>query len=225
MPPIAPANRTTLARGKDRAAYDENTITSILDASFLCHVGYSLDGVAHVIPTAYVRIDNAIYLHGHLKNQMMNAILDGQTSCVCVTLLDGLVLARSGFHHSVNYRSVTLFGKAQKVDDNEKVELLDTLLNHLVPGRAPHLRAHSQQELNATLVVRIPIDEAAAKIRKGPPIEAEKDYETDIWAGVVNVDTVLGDVEGCPRLADSVQTPEHISRFLENDNLFKHSSN
>jgi nitroimidazol reductase NimA-like FMN-containing flavoprotein (pyridoxamine 5'-phosphate oxidase superfamily) len=221
MSPVAPASRTTLARGKDRAAYDTDTITSILDASFLCHVGYTLDGTAHVIPTAYLRINDAIYLHGHLKNQMMNSILDGQTTCISVTILDGLVLARSGFHHSVNYRSVTLFGEAQKVDNEEKVAILDRLVNHLVPERAARLRVHSTQELNATLVVRIPIDEAAAKIRRGPPIDAEKDYDTDIWAGVVNINTVMAEVERCPRLDESVQTPEHVTQFLKQGRLFK----
>ncbi|MDA1372712.1 MAG: pyridoxamine 5'-phosphate oxidase family protein [Proteobacteria bacterium] len=221
MPPIAPATRTTLARGKDRAAYDADSINSILDASFLCHVGFIVDGEARVIPTAYVRIDDAIYLHGHLKNQMMNALLDGQIACISVTLLDGLVLARSGFHHSVNYRSVTLFGRAELVPADKKVAKLDTMVNHLVPGRAPHLREHTQQELNATLVVRIPIDEAAAKIRLGPPIDADKDYDTDIWAGVVKVETVLGEIDPCPRLKDTVQAPEHVLKFHEQGKLFQ----
>lgn len=220
MAPIAPGSRTRIMRGDKRAAYDEGSIKSILDASFLCHVGFTLAGQTHVLPTAYVRIDDAIYLHGHLKNQMMNALLDGQTACISVTILDGLVLARSGFHHSVNYRSVTLFGSAEKVPDEGKEAALDFLVNHLVTGRPPHLRPHTPQELKATLVLKIPIDEAAAKIRSGPPGDAEKDYETDIWAGVLNVRTVLEDIERCPRLDEAIATPEHVERLLEKRLLY-----
>lgn len=213
-------SRSRLIRGKDRAHYEKESVYAVLDAGFLCHVGYVIDGEARVLPTAYVRIDDAIYLHGHLKNQMMNALLDGQTASICVTHLDGLVLARSGFHHSVNYRSVTLFGKAEKVADAEKEALLDQLVNHLVPERAPKLRKHTPQELNATLVLRIPIVEAAAKIRTGPPIDAEKDYETDIWAGVVNVQTVMTDIDPCPRLHDGIEIPEHVNDFAKQGVLF-----
>ena len=220
MCPTGPAARTKIVRGDNRASYDARQITAILDASFICHVGFVLEGEARVIPTAYVRIDNAIYLHGHLKNQMMNTLLDGQTCCISVTILDGLVLARSGFHHSVNYRSVTVFGKAEKLPDDEKELNLDRLINHLVPDRIPHLRVHTQQELKATLVVKIPIDEAAAKIRSGPPIDAEKDYDTDIWAGVINVKIILDDIENCPELNDSVPTPEHVLDFIKKKDLF-----
>ncbi|MCG8412988.1 MAG: pyridoxamine 5'-phosphate oxidase family protein, partial [Pseudomonadales bacterium] len=213
-------NRTRLIRGKDRAHYEKDSVYSVLDAGFLCHVGYVVDSEPRVLPTAYVRVGDAIYLHGHLKNQMMNALLDGQTASLCVTHLDGLVLARSGFHHSVNYRSVTLFGKAEKVADEDKEALLDKLVNHLVPNRAPELRKHTPQELNATLVLRIPIDEAAAKIRTGPPIDAEKDYDTDIWAGVINVQTVMSDINNCPRLDQSIETPEHVEELVKKRVLF-----
>ena len=212
--------RTRLIRGKDRAHYDKRSVYEILDCGFLCHVAFVLEGEARILPTAYVRVNDAIYLHGHLRNQMMNALLDGQMASVCITHLDGLVLARSGFHHSVNYRSVTLFGVAEKVADEEKEELLDKLVNHLVPDRAPELRKHTPQELNATLVLRIPIDEAAAKIRLGPPIDAEKDYETDIWAGVIKVETIMKDIEPCPRLKSSIATPEHILSFRNQESLF-----
>lgn len=221
MAAIINGDRTNLVRGKDRARYEESDIYAVLDAGFLCHVGYVVNGEARVLPTAYVRIGDAVYLHGHLKNQMMNSLLDGPIASVCVTHLDGLVLARSGFHHSVNYRSVTIFGKAERVSDDEKEELLDKLVNHLVPDRAPELRKHTPQELNATLVVRIPIEEAAAKIRTGPPIDAEKDYESDIWAGVINVETELKDIERCPRLDKTIETPEHISIFMRQPALFK----
>ncbi|NKB33151.1 MAG: pyridoxamine 5'-phosphate oxidase family protein [Pseudomonadales bacterium] len=220
MAPIAPESKTQILRGDNRAEYEEETIKKVLDSSFLCHVGFTVDGEARVIPTAYLRIDDAIYLHGHLKNQMMNALLDGQTASICVTLLDGLVLARSGFKHSVNFRSVTLFGKAEVVADEEKEEILDSFIDYMVPGRASELRQASSQELNATLVVRIPIEEAAAKIRTGPPLDKEPDYETDIWAGVVNLETRIGEIENCPKLKEGIAVPERVQSYVDKKVLF-----
>lgn len=221
MTSIGPGSRTTIKRGDNRADNREESILGVLDAGFLCQVGYTLNGQAKIIPTAYVRIEDAVYLHGHLKNEMMNALLDGQTACISVTLLDGLVLARSGFHHSVNYRSVTLFGKAEKIEGVEKQPILDKLVNHIVPDSVPSLRPHSRQELNATLVLKIPIEEAAAKIRNGPPVDAEKDYDSDIWAGVVEVNTTYGEIENCPRLGDGIETPQHVLDLVARRDLFK----
>ena len=220
MVPIAPESKTRIVRGDNRAAYEEEAIKKVLDSSFLCHVGFTVDGEARIIPTAYLRIDDAIYLHGHLKNQMMNALLNGQTASICVTLVDGLVLARSGFKHSVNYRSVTLFGKAETVADEVKEEVLDKFIDYMVPGRARELRKTTPQELNATLVVKIPIDEAAAKIRTGPPLDKEPDYETDIWAGVVNLETRITQVEDCPKLKSGIAVPEHITNYVDKKILF-----
>ena len=220
MVPIAPESKTRIVRGDNRAAYEEEAITKVLDSSFLCHVGFTVDGEARIIPTAYLRIDDAIYLHGHLKNQMMNALLNGQTASICVTLVDGLVLARSGFKHSVNYRSVTLFGKAETVADEVKEEVLDKFIDYMVPGRARELRKTTPQELNATLVIKIPIDEAAAKIRTGPPLDKEPDYETDIWAGVVNLETRITQVEDCPKLKSGIAVPEHITNYVDKKILF-----
>lgn len=220
MVPIAPESKTRIVRGDNRAAYEEEAIKKVLDSSFLCHVGFTVDGEARIIPTAYLRIDDAIYLHGHLKNQMMNALLNGQTASICVTLVDGLVLARSGFKHSVNYRSVTLYGKAETVADEVKEEVLDKFIDYMVPGRARELRKTTPQELNATLVVKIPIDEAAAKIRTGPPLDKEPDYETDIWAGVVNLETRITEVEDCPKLKSGIAVPEHITNYVDKKILF-----
>ena len=220
MVPIAPESKTRIVRGDNRAAYEEEAIKKVLDSSFLCHVGFTVDGEARIIPTAYLRIDDAIYLHGHLKNQMMNALLNGQTASICVTLVDGLVLARSGFKHSVNYRSVTLFGKAETVADEVKEEVLDKFIDYMVPGRARELRKTTPQELNATLVIKIPIDEAAAKIRTGPPLDKEPDYETDIWAGVVNLETRITQVEDCPKLKSGIAVPEHITNYVDKKILF-----
>ncbi len=220
MCPIAPAENTRIVRGDNRAEYDSEQIGAILDSAFVCQVGFTIDGQAHIIPTAYVRIGDAIYLHGHLQNQMINALLDGQTACLSVTLLDGLVLARSGFKHSVNYRSITLFGKAERVPEEEKAASLDALVNHLVPGRAGEIRPYTPQELNATLVVKIPIDEAAAKVRTGPPLDKEPDYDTDIWAGVVNIETKFGAIEPCPELDESVPVPEHVQQLVAREKLY-----
>lgn len=220
MVPIAPESKTRIVRGDNRAAYEEEAIKKVLDSSFLCHVGFTVDGEARIIPTAYLRIDDAIYLHGHLKNQMMNALLNGQTASICVTLVDGLVLARSGFKHSVNYRSVTLFGKAETVADEVKEEVLDKFIDYMIPGRAIELRKTTPQELNATLVVKIPIDEAAAKIRTGPPLDKDPDYETDIWAGVVNLETRITEVEDCPKLKSGITVPEHITNYVDKKILF-----
>ena len=220
MVPIAPESKTRIVRGDNRSAYEEEAIKKVLDSSFLCHVGFTVDGEARIIPTAYLRIDDAIYLHGHLKNQMMNALLNGQTASICVTLVDGLVLARSGFKHSVNYRSVTLYGKAETVADEVKEEVLDKFIDYMVPGRARELRKTTPQELNATLVVKIPIDEAAAKIRTGPPLDKEPDYETDIWAGVVNLETRITEVEDCPKLKSGIAVPEHITNYVDKKILF-----
>ena len=220
MVPIAPESKTRIVRGDNRAAYEEEAIKKVLDSSFLCHVGFTVDGEARIIPTAYLRIDDAIYLHGHLKNQMMNALLNGQTASICVTLVDGLVLARSGFKHSVNYRSVTLFGKAETVADEVKEEVLDKFIDYMIPGRAIELRKTTPQELNATLVVKIPIDEAAAKIRTGPPLDKDPDYETEIWAGVVNLETRITEVEDCPKLKSGITVPEHITNYVDKKILF-----
>ena len=192
------SKKTKLVRGKKNAVYSQQEIYDIIDSSFLCHVGFVIDGEARVIPTAYVRIGDAIYFHGHLRNQMMNTMLNGQTVCITITLLNGMVLARSGFHHSVNYQSAVVFGKAEQVTGTEKVESLDLLLEHLMIGRSGGVREHTKKELNATLVIKVPIDEASAKVRTGPPIDADADYELDIWAGVVNLETRVSGVETMP---------------------------
>lgn len=214
-----PSPKTTIVRGAQRANYDPETINAILDSHFLCHIGFVIDGEARVIPTAYVRIDDAIYVHGNLNNQMMNALLDGQCACVTVTVVDGMVLARSAFHHSVNYCSVVLYAKGEKVEGDHKVTVLDALINHYVPGRSQHLRPFLQKELDATLVVRLPIAEASAKIRGGPPVDADKDYDLDIWAGVLRLKTVVESVEPCDRLPASVAIPDHVQRFVSERTL------
>lgn len=207
--------KTRIRRGAKRASYESEVIKDILDSNYICHVGFMAAGESRVIPTAYVRVGNALYLHGHLRNQMMAALVDGQTACVSVCEVNGLVLARSGFHHSLNYRSVVLFSRGRVVEGARKAEVLDALVDHLVPGRAREIREHTAQELAATLVVELPIEEVSAKVRQGPPVDAEADYGLDIWAGVVPLKTVPGEVENCPRVVEGVELPRHLRDYLE----------
>ena len=215
-----PSERTRVSRYSGRGIYRRDEIYSLLDKSFLCQVGYTINGEARVLPNAYVRLGDALYLHGHLQNQMLNSLLDGQTACISMTLLDGLVLARTGFNHSVNYRSVTVFGKAERVEEN-KAAILDVFINHIVPGRAPTIRAATPQELNATLLIKIPIDEAVAKVRSGPPKDKDSDYDNGIWAGVINLNTLAESVEPCPQLESNIPMPQHIESFMTQISLFE----
>lgn len=208
------SDRIRVRRGSKRAIYDQAEIYRILDENLLCHVGFVDGGEARIIPTAYIRRDDAIYLHGNRQNRMLLALTDGQTACVSVTRLDGLVLARSGFHHSVNYQSVVLFGKAEAVDRTEDaIPVLDAFVDKLAPGRSAEMRPHTSKELNATLVLRIPIAEASAKVRRGPPIDDEADYALDVWAGVVPLVTTTGAFEPCPRLATDTPLPDHLANW------------
>lgn len=210
----ANSERVKVKRGAKRAQYDRETVHQILDATFLCHIGFVLNGEARIIPTAYVRIGDAIYVHGNRKNGAMNAILDGQTVCTEVTIIDGLVLSRSAFAHSVNYRSVVFYGGAEIVEGEEKVYALDALIEHYVPGRQADLRAHQSEELDATLVVKLTIDEASAKVRTGPPVDKEEDYQGSTWAGVIPTPTVYGTPVPCKRLK-SKALPEYLRAFSD----------
>jgi nitroimidazol reductase NimA-like FMN-containing flavoprotein (pyridoxamine 5'-phosphate oxidase superfamily) len=203
-------SRHIVQRGSKRAAYDTDTLHAILDAGQLCHVGFVCAGEARVIPTAYARWENSLVFHGHLRNNMLNALLDGQMACVTVTLLDGMVLARSAFHHSMNYRSAVVFGCAELVAEEAKQAALDVLMEHLTPGRLPLLRPYTRLELAATCVVRLPIHAASAKVRTGPPIDEEADYELPIWAGVVPLQTHWGKPQNCPRVLSGVKVPESV---------------
>jgi len=208
---MAVSNRVRVRRGANSAVYERAQIDEILDANLVCHVGFTVNGEARIIPTAYVRIDDAIYLHGNRRNQMMNALLDGQTACISVLQLDGLVLARSGFHHSVNYRSVVLFGTVTEVGD--KIPYLDAFIDKLVPGRSADLRVPTDQELNATLLLKLSIQEASAKVRTGPPLDDEKDIMLDTWAGVLPLTTRRGPPEPCPLLPPGAALPAYLQHY------------
>lgn len=183
-PDIAPTDRTRLRRKADRGRHDFDAVAAILDAGLVCHVGFALDGRPWVFPTAYGRIDDRLYLHGAAGNFALRSLAGGAEACVTVTLVDGLVLARSAFHHSMNYRSVMLFGPAAAVaEDDEKLAGLLAIVDHMAPGRSGDTRRPTPEELRATLVVRLPIREASAKIRTGGPVDEPEDLDLPHWAG------------------------------------------
>jgi nitroimidazol reductase NimA-like FMN-containing flavoprotein (pyridoxamine 5'-phosphate oxidase superfamily) len=198
-----PTARTRVARLPDRGHYDEATIHSILDAAWLCHVGFILDGQPFVTPTLYGREGNHVYFHGSAASRMLRHAAAGFPVCLEVTLVDGVVLARSAFHHSMNYRSVVVLGTAELVtDEAQKMRALEVITEHIIPGRWSDVRLPTAQEMKATSVLRLPITEASAKIRTGPPKDDEADYALPIWAGVVPLQTVAGEPIADPRLAD-----------------------
>ncbi len=186
--------RTTVRRLPKRGVYDKESIHAILDEGFLCHVGFVIEEQPFVIPTGYARVGDTLYLHGSAASRMLKtAATDNVAICATVTLLDGLVLARSAFHHSMNYRSVVVLGKGRMVlDDEEKWIALHAFTNKIVPGRWEEARQPTPQELKATSVLALPIEEASAKVRTGPPVDDEEDYALPVWAGVVPVETKIG---------------------------------
>jgi nitroimidazol reductase NimA-like FMN-containing flavoprotein (pyridoxamine 5'-phosphate oxidase superfamily) len=187
-------DRTRVRRLPDRGAYDRETIDAILDTAFVCHVGIVDGGSPVVIPTAYARVGDHVILHGSAKSRLLQALATGAPACLTVTHVDGFVMARSAFHHSINYRSVVLFGRGEAIlDDVEKHAALEAFMERLHPGRWREVRPPSAQELKATAVVRIPIVEASAKLRKGGPLDDAEDMAIDVWAGVVPLSLARGE--------------------------------
>jgi|SRR5271166_5289447 len=188
-----PTPRTRVIREPHRGVYDRNTVNAILDEAFLCHVGFIVDGQPYVIPTSYGRAGNVLYIHGSAASRMLRNLDKGIPLCITVTLLDGLVLARSVFNHSMNYRSVVILGTATLVSDPaEKIAALRALTEHILPGRWEDARQPSEKELKVTSVLRIPIEEFSAKVRLGPPIDDEEDYSFPSWAGVIPLEMTVG---------------------------------
>jgi hypothetical protein len=189
----APTPRTRLVREPQRAVYDRTAIDAILDEAFICHVGFVVDGQPYVIPTGFGRSGDHLYIHGSAASRMLRNLDQGIPVCVTVTLLDGLVLARSIFNHSMNYRSVVVLGTAVAVEERaEKLEALRLLSEHILPGRWVESRFPNEQEIKATTVLRLPLSECSAKVRTGPPIDDEEDYAFDTWAGVIPLTTAVG---------------------------------
>jgi len=210
-----PTPRTRLVREAERGVYDRETAYRILDEGFLCHVGFVADGQPFVIPTSYGRKGDRLYIHGSAASRMLRQMKEGVPVCVTVTLLDGLVLARSIFNHSMNYRSVVILGKATPVDDPlEKVEALRLLSEHIIPGRWADARQPNERELKATLVTRVPIEEFSAKVRTGPPIDDEDDYSFPTWAGVVPLETVSRPPINDPRLDPQYEAPPYAAHYV-----------
>ena len=207
-----PTSRTTVRRLPERARYDRETVESILDEGLVCHVGFVDGGQPFVVPSAYARWGDRLVIHGSAASRMVKALAAGAPACVTVTLLDGLVLARSAFHHSMNYRSVVVLGTAAEVTEaEEKRRALDAIVEHVVPGRVAAVRPPSEKELRATRVVALPLDEASAKVRTGPPKDDEADYALGVWAGELPLRlTPLGPVPD-PRLAAGFGAPPHVT--------------
>ena len=207
-------DRTTVKRLPKRGVYDREVVYSILDEGFVCHVGFAVDGRPFVIPTGYARDDDQLYVHGSQISRMLRTLASGIDVCVTVTLLDGLVMARSAFHHSMNYRSVVIFGKASMVDEREaKLAALRAFSEQVIPGRWDEARKPTEQELKATAVLALPLQEASAKIRTGPPVDDEEDYSLPVWAGVVPIRLVAGEPEPDPRLPAGTELSTSIRDY------------
>ena len=206
--------RTKLKRLPKRGHFDRETVYGILDEGFICHVGFAPEGQPVVIPTGYARAGDNLYIHGSQASRMLRTLSGGVDACVTVTLIDGLVLARSAFHHSMNYRSVVIFGRATPVEEREdKLSALLALSEHIVRGRWADVREPTEQELRQTTVLSMPILEASAKVRTGPPLDDEEDYAMPIWAGVLPLRLETGRPIKDPRLPDGIQIPEYVLTY------------
>jgi hypothetical protein len=209
-----PTPRTRVVRESERGVYDRDTAYQILDEGFICHVGFAVDGQPFVIPTGYGRVGDNLYIHGSAASRMLRNLDQGVPVCVTVTLLDGLVLARSIFNHSMNYRSVVVLGTAKLVTDPaEKLEALRLLSEHILPGRWTESRQPTERELKATSVLRLPIEEFSAKVRQGPPIDDEPDYSWPAWAGVLPLNITTGTPINDPRLATNTPVPGYVQNY------------
>ncbi len=207
-------DRTRVKRLPKRAVYDRGRVYEILDEALVCHVGFVVNGQPFVIPTGYGRSGDQLYIHGSAASRMLNTVKDGIDVCVTVTLVDALVLARSAFHHSINYRSAMVFGTARAItDENEKRAALRVITDHIVPGRWSDAREPNAQELKATLVLGLEISEASAKVRTGPPIDDEEDYHLPIWGGVLPLRTIYEAPIDDGRLLENVQPPEYVLNY------------
>jgi nitroimidazol reductase NimA-like FMN-containing flavoprotein (pyridoxamine 5'-phosphate oxidase superfamily) len=209
-----PTARTRVVREAHRGVYDRESVNRILDEAFLCHIGFVADGQLFVIPTSFGRKDDNLYIHGSAASRMLRQMKDGVPVCVTVTLLDGMVLARSVFNHSMNYRSVVILGKAMLVDDpDEKLSALRVLSEHILPGRWDDSRQPNERELKATSVLRLPIEEFSAKVRMGPPIDDEEDYSFPTWAGVIPLEMRAGAPIDDPQGPSRQEVPGYVRAY------------
>jgi len=212
--PHTPTTRTRVVREADRAVYDREAVYRILDEGFLCHIGFVVDGQPFVIPTSYGRSGDVLLIHGSAASRMLRQMKEGVPVCITVTLLDRLVLARSIFNHSMNYRSVVVLGKATLVDDPvEKIEALRLLSEHVIPGRWAESRQPSERELKATSILRVPIEEFSAKVRQGPVVDDEEDYSFPTWAGIVPLEMKTGEPIDDARLLPGQYAPQYAQHY------------
>ena len=207
------SSRTKLDRYPSRGKHDFATVAAILDEGFFCHVGFVKNGQPFVIPTGYGRRDHVLYIHGSAASRMLGEAGKGIALCVTVTLVDALVLARSAFHSSVNYRSVVILGSAEPVPADQKMNALKIISDHIVPGRWEHLRPVKQEEIDQTAVLKLDIVEASAKIRTGPPVDDEQDYALPIWAGTLDFAPPRATPNADSRLQPGLAAPEHALRY------------
>jgi nitroimidazol reductase NimA-like FMN-containing flavoprotein (pyridoxamine 5'-phosphate oxidase superfamily) len=209
-----PTDRTTVKRLPERGRYDRETVHAVLDEALICHVAFAIDGQPFVIPTIHARDGDTLYFHGSPASRMLRRLGEGIPVCVNVTLVDGLVMARSVFHHSMNYRSVVIVGEATRLeDDDEKLNALEVIVERVAPGRSADARGPNPKELSGTLVLALPIDEASAKVRTGPPGDDEEDLDLDVWAGVVPVSLAFGRPEGDAYVKPGVAVPDYLADY------------
>jgi nitroimidazol reductase NimA-like FMN-containing flavoprotein (pyridoxamine 5'-phosphate oxidase superfamily) len=207
----APSTRTRVRRVPNRADYTRETIDAILDEALVAHLGFSVDGQPYVIPTLHARVGDIVYVHGSSASRMIRSLTGGLPACLTVTLVDGLVLARSAFHHSMNYRSVVVLGEARPVEGvDERLAALEAFTERLVPGRWDEVRPPTAQELKGTRVLALDLDEASAKVRTGPPVDDDEDYALDVWAGVVPLTLQPGPLAPDPLLRDGIEPSEAV---------------
>ncbi len=217
---FAASDRSRVKRLPKRGSQERADVYAILDSNILCHIAYVIDGQPFVTPTGYWREGDRLYWHGSSASRMLRSQSQGLPVCLTVTHFDGLVLARSGFHHSVNYRSVMAFGRAGKIEDlAEKEAAVNAYVERVFPGRNRELRAIEKQELKATTVMGMTIEEASAKVRTGPPVDDEPDYTLPVWAGVIPIRQVFGRAIPDERLAPGTPWPQHLAPFADNARL------
>lgn len=213
-PTLEITDRSTLRRKRDRGSHDRAEAYAILDEGIVCHVAFVADGEPSIVPMAYARIGDTLYLHGAVANRMLRHVATGTAVCVAVTLVDGLVLARSAIHHSMNYRSVVLYGSGVRTQDADEIDAATAaLLEHMAPGRSDDVRPPTDIERATTMFIRFPIQEGSVKVRRGPPIDDEEDLGLDVWAGVVPFAVVAGEGQRDELLSPDVATPPYVSHY------------
>ncbi len=214
MKELNSTERTKINRQPKRASYNPDTIYKILDETFICQVGFKIESQVYIIPTLYGRKDDSIFIHGSVNSRMLKSFEKAEDICVSVTLIDGIVLARSAFHHSINYRSVIIFGKPEPVTSKpSKIEALKTIMEHMVPGRWEEVRKPYDKELSLTSVYSIKINEASAKIRTGPAVDDREDLNLNVWAGVLPLKMTAEEPINNPDLKENILLPDYLKRF------------